>query len=78
MLHDERRRNAPTSLTLRELVTAEGGMNAHATNAEFYTFPWGNPREAFHRPGLKHPADEGMIATNYSAVAGCGVCAGLK
>jgi len=36
---------APTSLTLREVVCVQRS-DPHATKSQFFTIPWGNPREA--------------------------------
>ena len=53
-------------------------MNAHATNAEIYTFPWGNPREAQPNPqarskaGLEHSTVAAVLAESDISLDKCG------
>jgi hypothetical protein len=60
----KRRRNAPTSLTLRELFCVERS-ETHATKPQFFTVPWGNPRESSIEPkGPIQPSLEHSSAGN--------------
>ena len=51
VLHDRRRRNASTSLTLREQFCAGRAATLTRRKSDLLKFPWGNPREA--QPGPK-------------------------
>ena len=60
-------RNAPTSLTLREQICA-ARSDALAMDAQVFTIPWGNPREADVVPKARFcrawsvPLPDGMVA----------------